>query len=75
MPQGDGTGPRGQGPASGRQRGGCSPTTGNGQAQPAGRGMLARFGNMLRRGGRQQAAGTQSGGRGRGGGQGQGRNR
>jgi hypothetical protein len=48
MPRGDGTGPNGQGPGSGRRRGPCQKEMAITQGQGSGQGFLSRFGERLR---------------------------
>jgi predicted Fe-Mo cluster-binding NifX family protein len=71
MPGGDGTGPMGDGPKTGRGRGGCKPGQGTGQGAGRGRG-----GGAGRGAGRGRGAGAgRGGGAGAGGGGGGGRGR
>ena len=70
MPQGDRTGPQGQGPRTGRGMGKCGSKVGT--PAPQGQGGMATGQGAGRGAGRGQGRGA---GRGRGGGQGGGRNR
>ena len=69
MPRGDGTGPLGRGPMTGK---GMGPCAGNRNAEPESQsGLFSRFGNMFNRFG----SSDRGQGRGRGSGQGRGTGR
>jgi len=57
MPRGDGTGPKGQGPRTGRGRGPCQGGLGNEQNQNLEQNPIGRLGERLRQGMRRQESG------------------